>query len=220
MLRSCAHRETGMLPDTVRHCCGRDARGGGDRRTRAGADRAQLRRHLDRGVGQPEEELGAVPAGDGEGDRLQGQRLLRHRLCRRDRGDALQQGAGRLVRQQVRHGSGRPCRAARCSPRSSRSDGSIGYYSHIIVHTRQPLHQARGHPASATSRSTSASATRTRPRASWCRPSYIFAANEHRSEVLLQDRAQRQPPGQRHGGRQQAGRRRHQQQRGSAARGR
>ena len=93
-----------------RHRGGRDARAGASAfvASRAGADRDQFRRHLDRSVDQPEEELGAVPAGDVEGDRPQGERLLRDRLCRRDRGDALQQGPCRLVRQQVGHGSRRP----------------------------------------------------------------------------------------------------------------
>ncbi len=72
------------------------------------AGRVELRHHLDRGVGEPAQELGAVRRGHVEGDRHQGEGVLRHRLCRRDRGHALQQGACRLVRQQIRHGGGRP----------------------------------------------------------------------------------------------------------------
>ena len=97
-------------------------------------------------------------------------------------------------------------------------DGSVGYYSHVIVHKDSPftkiddilkcdksLDFGIGDP-----NSTSGFLVPT---------SYIFAARNHRAQNLLQDGAQRQPPGQRHGGRQQAGGRRDQQQRGPAARG-
>ena len=54
-------------PD-MRGGCRGDRRFGLDRR-RAGTGGDQFRRHLDRGVGQSEEELGAVSGGDVEGDR-------------------------------------------------------------------------------------------------------------------------------------------------------
>ena len=97
----------------------------------------KLRRHFDRSLGQSEEELGALPGRDGKGDRLQDQRLLRHRLCRRHRSDAFQQGADRLVRQQVRHGGVDRADGEVFAQVVSR-DGSIGYYSHIIVHKDSP----------------------------------------------------------------------------------
>jgi len=49
------------------------------------------------------------------------------------------------------------------------TDGSLGYYSHIIVHKDSPTASSKT-SSSATRRSISASAIRTRPPASWCRP--------------------------------------------------
>ena len=51
-----------------------------------------------RTIGQSEADLGTVPRRHREGDGVQGERLLRLGLCRRNRGDAFQQGAGGLVR--------------------------------------------------------------------------------------------------------------------------
>src|SRR5262249_17744298 len=48
-------------------------------------------------------------------------------------------------------------------------DGSVGYYSHIIC-IRTARSRSSRTSSSATSHSTSASAIRTRPPASWCRP--------------------------------------------------
>ena len=89
-------------------------------------------------VDEPEEELGAVPAGDGEGHRLQGQRLLCHRLCRRHRGHALRQGPGRLVWQQVGMEAVDRANGA-VFLQIVAHDGSPGYYSHIIVHKDSAL---------------------------------------------------------------------------------
>ena len=82
----------------------------------------------------------------------------------------------------------------------------------------QPLHEDRGHPEVR-------QVARFRHRRSELDVGLPGADLVHlrgakpRPEDLLQDRAQRQSPGERHGGRQQAGRRRDQQQRGPAARG-
>ena len=89
---------------------------------RIGAERGnQLRHHLDRIVGQPEDGLAAAARRHAEAHRHQGQRVLRARLRRRHRRHALQQGPGRLVRQQVRRSRRWTAPAARCSPRWSTS---------------------------------------------------------------------------------------------------
>ena len=120
-------------------CSDMGGNGRSDRRFGRGGQRAnargdQFRRDLDRSVDEPEEELGAVPAGDVEGHRLQGQRLLCHRLCRRHRGHALRQDSGRLVWQQVWQWRRSTGRMARSSLQIVAHDGGVGYYSHIIAH--------------------------------------------------------------------------------------
>ena len=75
-------------------------------------------------------------------------------------------------------------------------DGSTGYYSHIIVTSDSPYHEARGHPEMR-------QVARFRHRRSELdlglpgADLLYLRGQEHRSEDLLQDRAQRQPSGQR-----------------------
>src|SRR5262245_32590192 len=127
-------------------------RGGGadDRRIgacgrRADAHGNQFRGDPDRGLDQPEEELGAVPAGDVQSHRLQGERSLRHRLCRRHRRDEVQQGKECMVWRRHGAGGGKPAREAvdraggEVFARIVARDGNDGYYSHIIVHKDSPF---------------------------------------------------------------------------------
>ena len=70
-------------------------------------------------------------------------------------------------------------------------DGSVGYYSHVIVHKRQPLHQDRGHPEVRQVARLRYRRSRTRRRASWCRPPTSSRRDNIDPENLLQDGAQR-----------------------------
>ena len=86
----------------------------------------------------PRRALGAVLPRHGEEDRADGQVLLRTRLRRRDRGHALQQGPGRLVRQQVGDGSGGPRQR-----RSVRADDVRRRHVRLL----RPADRAQGQPA-------------------------------------------------------------------------
>ena len=160
---------------------------------------------------EPEADLGPLPRRHGGGDRPQGQRLLRLRLCRRHRGHALRQGAGCLVRQQVGDGGGRPRQR-----RDLRPVGRRERRARLLLAPhragRQPARLARG-------RAQVRPVAQLRPRRSELdlglpgADDLRLRQERRRSEDLLQDGDQRQPRDQRAGGRQQAGRRRRQQHR-------
>ena len=77
--------------------------------------------------------------------RPQDQGVLRHRLRRRDRGDALQQGARRLVRQQIGDRGGGSLQRRGVRPGRSRRTAARLLLAHHRAR-RQPVHQGRGHP--------------------------------------------------------------------------
>ena len=135
---------------------------------RAQTQGTQLRHHLDRVVAEPEVRLAAAARRHGQEDRLSrstpssrpttpasskacaSTRCTWPGMGNKSAMEAVDRASGEVFAQMVN------------------ADGTQGYYSHLIVHKDSPLKTLDDVLKNAQEPDASASATRTRPRASWC----------------------------------------------------